>query len=182
MGLNSYIKDGTGKGHRAMVTEENALIVVDSKLPVQSESSKIKPFSQYFTDDGLPSDGVNFDMQIDATAEPSGYKDFYIPASSEADRYIDSISYVVADAGSVLNKWGNTPSKNIGFELFYEDSVNGDVVIFKSIKSNFELIRSCGKGTAGIGSGTNAFRANNVQGASEGYIPVLDFTDQFGLP
>ena len=37
------------------------------------------------------------------------------------------------------------------------------------------------QGNPAFGNGTGAFRANNASGNSEGYIPVLDITDVFGL-
>lgn len=57
----------------------------------------------------------------------------------------------------------------------------GDIVIHESLKSNFDFIRLC-SGEPAFGTAGDAFKGRNVQGASEGYIPVLDFSETFGLP
>lgn len=108
--------------------------------------------------------------------------DFWVAASSDCDRYIDSLSFVVADASATLDKFGTITALTNGVKLFYSDQSLGDVVVHDGFKSNFELIRLAGKGAAAIGSGADSYRAQNVSGASEGYLVTLDFSDQFGLP
>ena len=177
MALKTTISNGAGTNLEAEVTEERALRVNDNRLP--PVDVRIKPFRQYLTDDGLPSDGSNFDMQVDGS---STNVDYYIASSSDSERYIDSISIVIADASAALNKFGNITALSNGVEIFYEDSTLGNVVIADSLKTNFEFIRLCGAGASPIGTGSNSYRASNVEGNSEGYIMTLDFSDQFGMP
>lgn len=174
-----FIKDGKG-GSRfaATVTPEGSLQVTDSRIPPDTDDALIRPFRQYLTDDGTAT-GSN-DMRVAGSA--ASPIDFWIPATNDCDRYIDSLSFVVADASASLDKFGNITALTNGVKLFYSDQNLGDVVIHEGFKSNFEMIRLSGKGAAPIGSGADSYRAQNVAGASEGYLVTLDFSEQFGLP
>ena len=180
MSIKSLISDGKGSGRKAEVTKEHAVLVSDLKLPPDDTEIPIRPFRQYITDDGLPNDGVNFDMQVNASA--ASPVDYFITAAEDADRYLDSISIIIADGGAALNSFGAVSALSEGVEIFYEDAKLGNVVIADSLKSNFEFLRLCGKGSSPIGAGNTAYRANNVEGSAEGYIMTLDFSDQFGMP
>lgn len=178
MSLKTEITDGTGNSYSAQVTDRGELAVINSNTPPIQDVSDIKLFRQFFTDDGLRT-GSNDMRVIGSLAAPL---DFFIPASQDGDRYIDSISFVISDSGAGLNQFGTLPALTNGVELFYQDPTLGDVVVHDGIKSNFDLIRLCGKGAPMIGGTLNAYRADKVVGNSEGYIPILDFSEQFGIP
>jgi hypothetical protein len=180
MSIKSLISDGKGSGRKAEVTKEHAVLVSDLKLPPDNTEIPIRPFRQYLTDDGLPNDGVNFDMQVNASA--ASPVDYFITSAEDGDRYLDSISIIIADGGAALNEFGAISALSEGVEIFYEDAQLGNVVIADSLKSNFEFLRLCGKGVPGIGATTNSARYSNVEGASEGYVMTLDFSEQFGMP
>lgn len=172
MSLKTYIEDSGGSGNKARVSREKALFVSDLRLPPEDIEIPIRPFRSYFLNNG------SFDMRVvGSTASPI---DFVIEAAEDADRFVDSISFVISDGQAVLNKFGNITSLSVGTEIFYEDSVLGDVVIADSLTSNFDFVRLTGGSP--IGNTTNAYRASNVEGSSEGYICRLDFSDQFGMP
>jgi hypothetical protein len=174
MSLKVLIEDGNGTGKKASITKENAMLVSDLRLPPENINIPIRPFRQFMLN------GTSSDMRVSGTAaDPI---DFVISATEDSDRYLDSISWVIADAQAALNKFGNITALTNGVEIFYQDAKLGDVVIADSLKSNFEFIRLCGKGASPIGGTTDAYRASNVEGASEGYIMTLDFSDQFGMP
>jgi hypothetical protein len=167
-----------GENNVAEVDDEGRVHVTASGIPPKEPASEIRIFRQYLTVDGT--EGGSFDMQVVGTA--TNPIDFYIKAATDADRYIDSINIVIADQNAALNEFGNITALTNGVEIYYEDPILGRVAIHEALKSNFDFVRLCGKGSPAIGSGATSFRASNVQGASEGYIVTLDFSDQFGVP
>ena len=135
-------------------------------------------YRQYLTDDGLAKDGTNQDMTVDGS---STAVDFYVKADTDNDIYIKSLSFVLTEPSMGLNEWANTNnSLTNGCRLFYED-INGEVDIADAIKTNWELIRLC-FGQPAFGSGSTVFRASNVLGTDEGYLPFLDVETVFGSP
>lgn len=99
----------------------------------------------------------------------------------DCDRYVKTISWVIADGGASLNEFasfGNELANGILFRWRTNDRV---VQIFPTIQSNFDVIQLCG-GQPAFGDGATVFRANNMSGPSEGYIPILDFAQQYGFP
>jgi len=48
------------------------------------------------------------------------------------------------------------------------------------LKSNFDFVRLAG-GKPSFGDGAGAFRAGNMFGTSEGYLPCVDFDEIFNL-
>jgi len=165
-----------GKKFGLKITDQNAALVTDTRTPPVANSTE-RIFRQFFTDDGTPSGSS--DMLVDGSTDNV---EFFIPAVSGADRYIREISWVIADQNAALNTFGAISALTNGVEVTYEDPSFGNVTIHEGIKSNFDLVRLCGTGAPPVGSTTSAFRANNVVGNSEGYIAVLDFVTQFGLP
>ncbi len=162
-------------GQIASVGAEKTLSVQDQGLPPLKPVGRGQIFRQFLTDDGTSS-GSN-DMQVDGstTAVP-----FWVPANATNDLYIANLSFVIADATAVLNKFGNITALTNGCELEYFTD-GGTTTIASALKSNFDFVRLC-LGNPPFGDGTAAFRASNVEGASEGYIPVLDFRKVFGIP
>jgi len=176
MTIKTEIIDGFGTGTRAKVDDEGQLHVIVHPHPPKGEQITAIPFRQYFTDDGT-NVGSN-DMKVDGSTTNV---DFYITASTSKDIYIKTLSFVIADASAVLNKFGNITALTNGVKFEWVTNDQGIVEIHEGLKSNFDFIRICG-GNPGIGTGTNSFRASNVEGNSEGYIPTMNMSITFGLP
>ena len=177
MTIKTHITDGTGSGNKLKIEEDNSALVTNTHIPPKSGIRDLRPFRQYLTDNGTPSG--DSDMRVNGSVNSV---DFYISSPSDADRYIDTISIVIADAGATLSQFGNIGALATGVEIFYEDSKLGDVTIAEGLVSNFEFLRMCAGGVHGIGTGTTSYRASNVQGSSEGFLMYLDFSKVFGMP
>jgi hypothetical protein len=106
--------------------------------------------------------------------------EFCITAREEVDIYIKSIALVIADAGAVLNEFGNINALSNGVEFSYITQAQGNLVIHEGLKTNFDFVQ-LGLGQPSFGTGTSSFRASNIISTSEGFIPVIDFTTTFGL-
>jgi len=174
MGLDVKIKDGGGTGTEAKVGNDGDLYVTNIGLPPKNVTAVLRPYSSFLTNEA-----GSEDMQVSATlAIP---QDFYIEATGDGDRYIQTLAFTIADAGAGLSDFGNITALTNGCQLIYQDSELGDVVIGDALKSNFDFVQLCNFEPT-FGTGTESFRANNVTGTSEAYVPVLDITDVFGLP
>ena len=176
MSIKARILDGLGRGKEARVEDEALLISQRPCPPLLPLKSRI--FRQYMTNDGLPTGSE--DMQVVGT--PAAPIQFWIPAHETDDRYIAAISFMIADAGASLNKFGNIAALANGCRLFY-DSLEVEVEIHGLLQSNFDFIRLC-LGQPAWGDAGTAFLAQNVVGLSEAYIPVLylkEMMPQFGI-
>jgi len=174
MGVDIQIT-GSGKGNTANVTDERAVFTQTTGLPPLNQTGFGNIYRQYLTDDGTPT-GSN-DMLVTGTATVPQL--FWVKSDPDYDIFISSLSFVIADASATLNKFGNLTALTNGCELVIQSN-DGEIVIADSLKTNFEFVRLC-QGNPAFGDGTAAFRAGNVSGNSEGYIPVLDFRAVFGL-
>lgn len=163
--INVEIRDGGGTGEKARVLDNGVLVTLNPSPPIIDQ--KTIPFRQFFTDDGKPTGSR--DMLVDGSVTNV---DFTIPASQKNIRYITAISWVIADAGASLNKFGNISALSNGCSLFYTRGSN-DIAIHDELKTNFDFIRLT-QGNPSFGSADDAFRGKNIIGMSEGYIPVLD--------
>lgn len=135
MGLSSRIQDGFGRGFFAEVDKDRSLHVISHQEP-PLQKQKMKPFRQYFTDDGTTS-GSN-DMGVDGS---STNQDFYIKADSSNDIYINIMNFIVAYGTSgEPNQWADGTVLTNGVRIFYE-SVDGEIDIHDSIKNNQDLFR-----------------------------------------
>lgn len=159
-------------GSEAKVDNARALLTVESPRPPDEELVTI-PYRAYFTN----SAGAN-DMRVDGSTTPV---DFCINADPEFDIYLDTLSFLIADAGATLNDFGNLPALTNGVEFSWITQDFGTTIIHEGLTTNFEFVRLCG-GNPPFGDAAGAFRANNVSGVSEGYIPILDFSDMFAMP
>lgn len=168
--IDIHIKDGGGSRRSALVLDDQSLYVTpNNNVPAPGvESQKIIIFRQYFTDDGTKT-GSN-DMRVNGSTTNV---DFWIPASVDRDRYITSISFEIADQSATLDKFGAITALTNGCQLLYDRPGVETIEIDDAIKSNWDLIRLC-QGNPPIGSAADAFRANNVVGNAEGYIPFFD--------
>jgi hypothetical protein len=135
MTLPTFIVDGEGRGFRAEVDKENSLHVTAHQEP-PLEPLLMKPFRQYFTDDGTAT-GSN-DMGVDGS---STNQDFYIEADSDDDRYISAMSFIVAygTSGQPFN-WADGTALTNGTRIFYE-SKRGEIDIHDGIQSNQDMFR-----------------------------------------
>jgi hypothetical protein len=149
-----------------------AALVSDRNVPPFGVPTEATIFRQYMLD----ASGSN-DMRVAGSlAVPQRFK---ITPAPNADRYIVSLSFLIADASSNLNQFGNIAALTNGCRLFYSQEV-GEFDIHDQLKTNFDFIRLC-QGNPSFGDAATAFRANNISGTVEGYIPVLDVRVVFGF-
>lgn len=160
-------------GNIAKINGEGEISVVVHPHPPKNESENALPYRAYFTNTA----GSN-DMVVDGSSTPVS---FCITADPLVDVYIKTISVLISDVGAELDEFGGLTALSNGVEFKWSSQINGDIVIADAVTTNFEMVRLCA-GTEGFGTTTNVFRANNVSGQAEGYIPVMDLSDVFGLP
>lgn len=164
MGILAQLLDGLGRGNVAHVTDDHALLVEAIPDPPLHEQHTVV-LRQYLTTTGAAS-GTS-DMRVAVQT------DFYIEAVPDVDRYITTLSWLIADAGATLSQFGAIAALATGCSLFYTRT-NGEIVtIADGLNTNFRIVRLC-MGEPPFGDGNNSFRANNVVGTSEAFIPVLD--------
>jgi len=175
MAVDGAILDGHGGGYRAKVDPEGSLNMVVHPHPPLTETREGIPLVQYLTDDGLATG--DRDMRTDGSVNNVSY---YISAHPTLDMYIQTMSIVIADAGASLNEWGAQSALTNGMKLTWS-TLEGEVVINNELKSNWDFVRMA-LGYPAFGTGTNSFKANNVIGGSEGFIPIMRFKDMFGMP
>jgi len=96
------------------------------------------------------------------------------------DIYVKAISFSIVDTNAVLSKFGNIAALSNGVEFTWVTDSNGSITLHEGLKTNFDFIRLA-HGNPPFGDGATAFRASNVSGTSEGYIPVLDTALTYGL-
>lgn len=134
----------------------------------------ILPFSQYLTTNGESTGATS--MLVNGS---TNNVNFYITAKSY-DVYINSISFVIADAGALLNQFGALAALTNGLDFYYFNQANGNYVIESAIKTNFDMIRLANFEPA-FGTSTNAFQLTNAVSAAEAFVGVIDLEDIFGL-
>lgn len=163
-------------GNEQSIDSSGASLNIVKPLPPfgGAGSQRMRIFRQFLTDDGT-STGSS-DMKVNGS---STNVDFWVPASPTNDRYITSLSFVIADAGAVLNEFGNINALSNGCVLEYTDEM-GVVTIHGSLTTNFKFVRLC-SGNPAFGTGNASFRATNVSGASEAFFPTLDLIRTFGF-
>jgi hypothetical protein len=165
-----------GENNELRLFEDGALKVYVDPAPTLPKDGIQIPYRQYLTDDGLTS-GSNDARVNGSSASPI---DFYVEAIADYDIYISKVSFEISDASATLNKFGNITALTNGCELCWQSQDLGTIVLGDELKSNWDFIRLCG-GNPAIGDGAAVFRANNVSGNSEGYIPFLDIADTFKM-
>lgn len=171
--LVNEIKDGHGNGHKLKVNKEGTIGVVPHLHPPINDPIFVIPFVSFFENDA----GSN-DMQVAASlASPSA---FFIEATADTDIYIKTISFEITDVNAVLNKFGNITALTNGVRFEWVTQDKGTTIIDATLQTNFDFVRLCG-GMPAFGSGNDSFKANNVSGNSEGYIPILNVELVFGI-
>lgn len=174
MGILSNIVDGSGTRSRAKVLKNGALVVQTADV-LQSEKEKIIIFNSFLTDDGTKTG--NSDARVNGSVTPVEF--YIVPPNQDKDLYISTVFFTIADSGATLNQFGNISALTNGFDFFYQNDL-GDNVIRSGLTTNFEIGRMCGFQPA-FGSGSTAFRANNVEGNSEGFLFEYDFKKKNGF-
>lgn len=150
-----------------IITEDRAVLVSSLPFPPNTEQ-KTKPFRQFFTADGTETGSE--DMRVDGSVTKQF---FYIESDETDERYVTAISFEISDAGAVLNEFGNIGALTNGCRFYYVRSDEEKIFFHKELKTNWDFVRLC-LGVPAFGDAAGAFRANNISGTSEGYIPVLD--------
>ena len=120
------------------------------------------------------------DMRVVGTL--SAPIEFSIPASTNADRFITAISFLISDAGANLNQFGALSALSNGCLLLYQTPASVTQVL-PALKTNFDFIRMA-LGSPAFGNAGTAFQAVNAVASAEAYIPVIHFSDwlpPFGL-
>jgi len=166
MTVKTVATDGAGTGRSAKVSDQFALLVSDVGCPPLMQQ-KNRVFRQYLTDDGTASGSEDMVVNGSTTAV-----EFWVKADNNDDRYITTLSFIIADVNATLNEFGNVTALTNGCQLYYE-TLAQTTIIHSTLKTNFDFVRLC-LGQPAFGDATTAFRASNVVGNSEGYLPVLD--------
>jgi len=172
MTIRVGVTNSTGKHNDLKIDRNNSAYVTDTGIPPQVSNTALKPFSIFMKDVA-----GNDDMRVDGSVTSV---DYYLPSSSEGDRYIHTLAITIADAGATMNKFGNEPALANGCTLIIQDDKLGNVTIGDSLISNFSFVQLANFNPS-FGTGTGSFKASNVEGASEAYVPVLDIEDVFGM-
>ena len=173
MSIKSLISDGRGSGRKAEVTKDRSLLVASTGVPPELENTALKPFVSFMVDDT-----GDEDMRVDGSTNSV---DYFIGSSDEGDRYIHTLAITIADAGAEPSEFGNLTALTNGCQLIWQDNLLGDVIIADTLQSNFDFLQLA-TFEQPFGTASNAFRLQNVVGASEAFVPILDFEDVFGLP
>lgn len=166
--IKSEIIDGKGTGDGAWIKDHALLVTQHTCPPLIPQKNVI--FRQFLTDDGTSSGTSS--MLVAAESVPT---DFYIQASSTADRYITQVSFVIGDGGAALNQFGGITALTNGCQFFYNSVYRGTVTIHGELKSNWDFLRMCCMNPP-FGDAATAFKGLNVEGGSEAFAPVIDFT------
>jgi hypothetical protein len=173
--INTGISDGHGSDNKLKVNGEGEIGVVIHQHPPIDEKTSSFPFRQYLTDTGL-STGDN-DMRVDGSITPV---EFWVNASQDYDTYVKSISVIISDAGATMDEFGALAALTNGVEFCWVSEELGGIVIHEGLTSNFDFVKLA-DGKPAFGTGASSFRANNINGTSEGYIPVIDLTTFSGM-
>ena len=170
--INVRIVDGTGDGRGLKVNGEGEMPVVVHPHPPRDEDESPDPYRQFFAN----SAGAT-DMLVDGS---STSQEFFIQADAVSDIYVKSCSMVISDAGAALNEFGNLAALTNGVDFEWVTQDKGTLTIGSGLKTNFDMVQ-LSTGQPAFGDGTAAFRASNVSGTSEAYIPHFDFNAIFGM-
>ena len=167
MPVKAVITDPATGTQNLLSTEGHLVITEFTCPPLLPQKNRI--FYQYLTDDGT-ADGDE-DMRVVGTlAAPIP---FWIQASSDADRYITTLSFVIADDGANLSLFGAIAALANGCRLYYEHITQGQIEVHDALTTNWDFVRLC-LAEPPFGTGKDAFLAKDVFGKVDAYIPMLD--------
>ncbi len=173
--LKTVIIDGYGNHNKAKVNGEGELSVVVHPHPPKDEAQSPLPVREFFKTSAGSSD-----MAVDGSTTAV---EFSINSQANFDVYIRTASIVIADASQTLQEFGNlNTALTNGVKLEWRTSDLGTVVIHDGLKTNFDFIRLA-LGNPSFGDGASAFLASNAIPTNiEAYLPVVNFSQVFGLP
>lgn len=170
--IKSEIVDGYGDGNRLRIDTEGSANVVAHQHPPLNESIMGIPSVANFVNSAGSSD-----MQV--VASLAAPQTFFIEARPDYEVYVKTVMITIADASATLNKFGNITALTNGVNFCWESQSLGSFVIKGDMKTNWDFVK-LSRGNPGFGDGAGAFRAGNVAGNSEGYLPVVDMFAVFG--
>jgi len=156
-------------GAQNALTGEDHLIVSPVPCPPLLPQKCIV-FYQYLTDDGLATGKENM-LVAGTLAAPIP---FWIPVAEDADRYITTLSIVIADDGADLSLFGAIAALANGCRLYYDHATRGEIDIHNALTTNWDLVRLA-LAEPSFGSAKDSFLAKDVFGKVDAYIPILDF-------
>lgn len=156
-------------GRTAHVGELGDVLVQALEVPQYGHRTLAVPFRMFFTDSAAVSD-----MRVDGSVTPVVYE---ISADPVRDRYIKSMSILIADATATLSQFGALTALTNG--VLFEWDMLEETVELGVWQSNYDMVRAAG-GQPAFGDGNGAFRGNNVIGTAEAYSPFIDFAYMFG--
>jgi len=163
-------KDGKGSKSKSEITKDGEDTVIPSPWP-PLKSQKTRPFRHRFTLDGTPTGTHNMGVDGSVTNQ-----DFYIPASSDYDRYITTIAFIVGYAATGKPYlFADGAALTNGCRLFYT-SLRGEVDIHEAIKNNQDLFTLSFNIIPTSWELRHAYANNDY-----GYIMSIDLT-KMGLP
>ena len=171
--IKASIVDGFGSGNEARVNGEGALSVSLHQHPDLNDLTVGIPSVLSFANSAGSSD-----MQVSASLAAPQF--FYVAARSDFDVYIKTVIVTIADQNANLNQFGAVTALTNGVDFCWESQSLGSFVIKDSMKTNWDFVK-LSRANPAFGTTTNAFRASNVAGNSEGYVPVIDMFTLFGM-
>ena len=170
--IKSVLQDGTGSDNKARIDEEGQLNVIVHQHPPIADTKPAIPFREFFKNACCSSD-----MKVDGSCCSI---EFTINADPTKDIYVKAVSVVISDLNASLNQFGNITALSNGLDFEWSTTDLGITTIGSGLTTNFEFVR-LSLGNPAFGDTTAAFRASNVSGSSEAYIPIIDFSQMFGL-
>lgn len=171
--IKAQVIDGYGDSVPLRISEEGVANVVPHQHPPLSETVTGIPTVESFVN----STGAS-DMRVNASlAAP---QTFSIDARSDSEVFVKTIMITIADAGANLNEFGSIGALTNGVNFCWISQDLGEFIIKGDMKTNWDFVKLA-RGNPSFGTGSSAFRANNVSGNSEGFLPVLDMFQIFGL-
>lgn len=171
MPIDVRIIDSKGTSKGTKVDVDGRVYVRDNGIPPFGDDTETRIFREYFRNSAESND-----MRVDGSVTN---QDFYIRADQVNDRFLTTISFVIADDGASFENFGAIPALTNGIQFFYEDE-SGLVEIHEGLKTNWDFVRLSG-GKPAFGTSTASFKAPNVEGKVDAYIPVLDIKATFGF-
>jgi len=171
MAIQVSLIGGHGDQTNVNVSPDGRAYVQEAGVPPYGTHNETRVYRDYFEN----SLGSN-DMRVDGSVTN---QDFYIKADQENDRYIKTVSLVIADDGAKLSKFGAITALTNGVQMFYEDE-SGIVEIHEGLKTNWDLVRLAG-GQPAFGTGADVFKGKDIEGKVDAYIPVINLSEVFGL-
>lgn len=167
MSKESFITNGNSNSKLV-----NGIYEIEAPYPTISED-KVVIFREFLT---LNGDGINNSMRVNGS---SINQHFFIQAIPDYDIYITALSFYLGSELTIVDliEFGNLPVLTNGCQLLYQSNRIGEINLADSIKSNFDLLKICNF-KPNFGNAGAAFEFNNATAiASEGYSPVLYFSD-----